>query len=582
MNNFTILKTTFVFLLLSCYAFIFAESVTYNVVKDDDLKYVIQPFGIKPAHSYAEFNNEFGNIRGNRYNQIPKDKKAELYLTGWEGCTIKSITFNMCSNAKSGGASIKVMAGSTVLFNMGATSFNSPQWYGSWVSHINYVYVDVTKSMVINHLVQAGEEISIVIAGTESSVYINSYSIEYEPGNTTTESALGYQYQKVEKKGTIADGDDILLYFAGLAAGDIDATQTYPYMDVYSVHNILNVYEPELMYFTLKKNGNYWKLINQYGDTLGATAVTKLAWNKGGMDWSITLTYDGAEIANSNATYGTLRYNAPAASYARFTNYTSNTLPLPFIYKRIKQNEPIKASSLTIPETLSLKLCQDTAIIRSAILPKTTTDQRTIWKSMDIAVATVSNGIITPISIGSTDIVVFNSDSSLTDTCHITIADCAVSVTSISLDCTQLTLNLCGLNTFTLVATVLPEDATVKNVVWESSNEAVATVTGGTITAVAAGNTIITATSTEGEYSATCDVIVEECSNGLHQVKIAGVYSTKAKIIIEQSMPVDVTIYNIFGQQISNKTQVQHVEFAVQQGIYLVKIGKSVMKVAVE
>ena len=495
MNNLSILKTTFIFLLLACKVFVFAESVTYNVVKDDDLKYVIKPFGTKPAYSYAEFNNEFGNVFGQRYNQIPEGKKAELYLSGWEGCTIKSINFNMCSNAKSGGASIKVMADSTELFSMRATAFNSPQWYGSWVSHINYVYVDVTKLMAINYTIQAGEKISIVITGTESSVYINSISIEYEPGVKPVENALGYQYQKVEKKGTIADNDDILLYFAGVAAGDIDSSQTFPYMDVYSVHNILDVYEPELMYFKLRKNPSTWNLINQYGDTLGATAAKKLAWNTGGMDWNITLTYDGAEIANTNTKYGTLRYNAPAESYARITNYTSTTLPLPFIYKRIKQNEPIKASSISIPESLTINLDQDTAILRSTFIPKTTTDKRTTWESTNEAIATVRDGIITPISIGSTT---------------------------------------------------------------------------------------ITVTSIEGAHAASCSVTVEEHSTGLHELRIAGVYSNKGKIIIEQSVPVDVAIYNVSGQLMYAKHQVQNAVFPVQQGVYLVKIDNSVVKMSVE
>lgn len=582
MNYLSILKTTFIVLLLSCKAFVSAESVTYQVVKDDDLKYVIKSFGTKPAYSYAEFNNEFGNNIGNRYNQIAKGKKAELYLTGWEGSTIKSINFNMCSNAKSGGASIQMMAGNTVLFSMGATAFDSPQWYGSWVSHINYLYVDVAKQMSINHLIQADEEISIVITGTESSVYINSYTIEYEPGDTPTESALGYQYQKVDKKGSIADGDDILLYYRGLAAGDIDDTQTFPYMDVYSVHNILDVYEHELMYFKLKKNASTWNLINQYGDTLGATAVTKLAWNTGGMDWNIALTYDGAEIANTNTKYGTLRFNAPAESYARITNYTSKTLPLPYIYKRIKQNAPIEATWLTIPESLTLTLCQDTAILRSTILPKTTTDQRTAWKSTDETVATVRDGIIRPTGVGSTEIVVFSSDSCLTDTCRLTITECAVSVTGITLDATQLTLNLCTLQSFTLVATVQPEDATAKAVAWESANEAVARVVAGTVTAVAAGTTTITATSTEGDFTASCIVTVEDCNTGWNEVKISGVYSTKSKIIIEQSRPVDVVIYNVYGQLLAAFNQVQNVEFAVQQGVYLVKTDKVVVKVAVE
>lgn len=582
MNYLSLLKTTVLFLLLSCAASIFAESITYNVVKDDDLKYVIKPFGTKPAYSYAEFNNEFGNIIGNRYNQIPKDKKAELYLVGWEGCTIKSITFNMCSNAKSGGASIKVMAGTTSLFNMGSTAFNSPQWYGSWVSHINYVYVDVTKTMTTNHVVQPDEDISIVITGTESSVYINSYTIEYEPSATPTESAMGYQYEKVGKNGTIVDGDDILIYYSGVAAGDIDTTQTYPYMDVYSVHNILDVYEPEFMYFKLRKNGTAWNFVNQYNDTLGATAAKKLAWNKGGMDWTIALTFDGAEIANTNADYGTLRFNQPDASYARITNYTSATLPLPYIYKRIKQNQPIVATSLTLRSSLDVSLCQDTAILRATILPETTTDKRMTWKSSNEAIATVADGIVRPVAEGSVDIIVFNSDSSLTDTCRVSVSACPVVVTSIALDSTQLTLNPCGINSFTLVATVLPEDAAVKTVMWESSNEAVATVAAGTVTAVAAGTTTITATTTDGGFEATCAVTVEECGNALHQVVIAGVYTNQGKIRIEQNMPVDVTIYNVLGQLMISSNQVQNAEFAVQQGVYLVKIGNSVMKVAVK
>ena len=140
-KHLSILKATLLTLMLLVTTFAFSESVTYKVVNDDDQKYIMNSFGVKPADSFYEFNNEFGNVIGCRYNQIPKDKKAQLYLVGWEGCTIKSITFNMCSNAKTGGASIKVMAGSTSLFSMGSTLFNSPQWYGAWVSQIGRAHV---------------------------------------------------------------------------------------------------------------------------------------------------------------------------------------------------------------------------------------------------------------------------------------------------------------------------------------------------------------------------------------------------------------------------------------------------------
>ena len=64
--------------------------------------------------------------------------------------------------------------------------------------------------------------------------------------------------------------------------------------------------------------------------------------------------------------------------------------------------------------------------------------------------------------------------------------------------------------TLTLVATVLPENATDKSVTWKSSNEAVATVdANGMVTAVAVGEATITATTADGSnLSASCKVTV--------------------------------------------------------------------------
>ena len=60
----------------------------------------------------------------------------------------------------------------------------------------------------------------------------------------------------------------------------------------------------------------------------------------------------------------------------------------------------------------------------------------------------------------------------------------------------------------TITATIVPSDATNKNVTWESSDESVATVSNGKVTAVAEGTATITVKTDDGGFTATCDVTV--------------------------------------------------------------------------
>ena len=80
-------------------------------------------------------------------------------------------------------------------------------------------------------------------------------------------------------------------------------------------------------------------------------------------------------------------------------------------------------------------------------------------------------------------------------------------VTEVKLDKTNLALEVGG--TATLTATVEPDNATNQNVTWESDNTTVATVdTYGNVTAIGAGTAIITVTTQDGTFEATCAVTV--------------------------------------------------------------------------
>ena len=82
-------------------------------------------------------------------------------------------------------------------------------------------------------------------------------------------------------------------------------------------------------------------------------------------------------------------------------------------------------------------------------------------------------------------------------------------VSSIKLNNTSIELDKGS--TATLTATITPSNATIKNVVWESSNPQVAKVDqSGIVTALSAGTATITATAVDGsEVSTSCKVVVK-------------------------------------------------------------------------
>ncbi|MGE5396210.1 MAG: Ig-like domain-containing protein [Chitinophagales bacterium] len=80
-------------------------------------------------------------------------------------------------------------------------------------------------------------------------------------------------------------------------------------------------------------------------------------------------------------------------------------------------------------------------------------------------------------------------------------------VTGVTLDKPTLALDLEG-EQKTLVATVLPSNATNKKVTWSSDNTAFATVKGGIVTPVGIGTTTITVTADEGGFHEHCQVTV--------------------------------------------------------------------------
>ena len=82
-----------------------------------------------------------------------------------------------------------------------------------------------------------------------------------------------------------------------------------------------------------------------------------------------------------------------------------------------------------------------------------------------------------------------------------------INVSSISLNPTSLSMEPGSQKT--IVPTVLPNNATDKTVIWQSNNPSVATVENGVVTAASVGSATITASSADGEITASCSVSVK-------------------------------------------------------------------------
>lgn len=168
------------------------------------------------------------------------------------------------------------------------------------------------------------------------------------------------------------------------------------------------------------------------------------------------------------------------------------------------------ATSITLaPTSLALQIGQTSTLTRT-ILPNNVTVTAVTWSSNNNSVATVNNGVVSAIGVGITAINVATTDgSNLTTSIPITVTNpsTVIPVTGVTLN--QQTAVLHVTNTVQLVATVQPANATTRTVVWTSLNTGVATVSQtGLVTAVALGNALIRATTTDGNKVASATVSV--------------------------------------------------------------------------
>lgn len=149
-------------------------------------------------------------------------------------------------------------------------------------------------------------------------------------------------------------GDEIVI--ASNTKGKVAAALTDDYLGEYGVSfsndkNTITALPATALVFTLGGSAESWTLTNDE-KSLGATAVKKLAWDKGTTTWSISIEEGNATIQNATDTYGRFLHNVQSTRFTTYTSDASANMLLPQIYKKAGNTpDPIK---LATPENLGV------------------------------------------------------------------------------------------------------------------------------------------------------------------------------------------------------------------------------------
>ena len=179
---------------------------------------------------------------------------------------------------------------------------------------------------------------------------------------------------------------------------------------------------------------------------------------------------------------------------------------------------PVEGIALNMQE-VTLKI-GETTTLEASITPDNATNKNVTWSSEDSDIASVDkDGEVTAKGEGKTTITVTTADGQKTATCEVTVIEEQdpdpepdpeeIAVEGISLNIQNITLKI-G-ETTTLEASITPDNATNKNVIWSSEDSDIASVDeDGKVTAKEVGKTTITVTTEDGQKTATCEVTVKE------------------------------------------------------------------------
>lgn len=214
--------------------------------------------------------------------------------------------------------------------------------------------------------------------------------------------------------------------------------------------------------------------------------------------------YDRTPVYGKTNRYAVVPYYGSLGNYSYGKVGTGIFVPKPVV----------KVSGVSLNRSnLTFSSEGETFDLKATVRPTNATNSKVSYTTSDDSVATVSStGVVTARAEGSSTITVKTADGNYTASCKVVVKypePEIIHVSSVSLSSKSLRFEEKN-RTVSLSATVLPDNAENKSVVWSSSNTSVARVDSlGNVTSVGNGTCMITVRTLDGSMVDTCAVMVD-------------------------------------------------------------------------
>lgn len=318
---------------------------------------------------------------------------------------------------------------------------------------------------------------------------------------------------------------------------------------------------------------------------------------------------DGEVVYENGATDGVLRIDdyktgkVTAVGGGETTLYCRTETPRSSLYSgdgagtsvvkefTVSVTEPVEGVTIAQGEKITVEGNSITPLgsktqLEAVITNDRATNKNVTWSSSNTSKMKVdSNGVVTCMAVSypaTAVITATTEDGGFTASCEVTFVK--QKVDSVAVDVSEITIT--EGSSQTVKAVINPSDATIQDVVWSTSDEKVATVENGVVTAVATGDAVITVTTKDGGFTAECNVKVRADKTALVSIidKVNGANLNEADYSAETWQALQNALSAaeaVNAQELASQSEVDKAAAALSEAYAALGLSQAISSVSI-